>query len=197
MANDFYRQYYNGFLTLILITIILMLVLAGMVLYQVWNRPLPEFAAVTSDGKSMTLVSRNEPNFLPETLMRWANKAGVAAYTFDFANYNNQLAAARPYFTEAGWENYRASISDLINSVVANQVFVNGVVVGPPVITNQGNFAGHDYAWRIQLPFLVTIQGSESTAQKMYTLVLTLVKVPTNINPVGIGIDQFVMTGGS
>lgn len=193
---NFYREYYQGFLILLVTFIFILLAMAGVVLYQITHRPLPIFIAETPDGKQMQLVSRDEPNFQPDTLLRWAGKAAVAAYTFDFANYNKQLALARPYFTQAGWDNYRASISGLLNSIVANQVLINSVVIGSGVITNQGDFTGHGFAWRIQLPFLVTTQSPESTVQKTYTVVLTLVKVPTQINPVGIGVDQFVMLGG-
>lgn len=190
---DFYREYYQGFLVILIVLIITMLSLCGFVMYQLKHRPLPIFIAVASDGKQMQLTSRDEPNFLSSTIIKWASKAAVTSYTFDFANYDKQLAAARPYFTEAGWNSFRSSISGLLDSIVANQVFVNGVVVGAPVITNQGDFAGHGYAWRVQLPFLVTTQSAETTIQKTYTLILTIVKIPTYINPVGIGVDQFVM----
>lgn len=190
---NFYREYSSGFLVMLIILIILMLVIAGIVLYQVKHRPLPVFIAHSAEGKEMRLDPRDEPNFLPDTLMRWANKAAVTSYTFDFANYNKQLEQARPYFTDSGWENYRGSIAGLLDSIVANQVFVNGVVVGTPVITNEGDLTGHGYAWRIQLPFLVTTQSAEITDQKNYTLILTIIKIPTQINPVGIGVDQFVM----
>lgn len=193
---NFYRDYYQGFLIILVIFIILMLMLTSFVMYQIKNRPLPAFIAVTTDGKEMQLTAHDEPNFLPDTLLRWAKKAAVASYTFDFANYPKQLEQARPFYTQSGWDNYRNSISSLLDSIVTNQVFVNGVVVGPPVITNEGDFTGHGFAWRIQMPFLVTTQGAETTVQKTYTLVLTIVKVPTNINPVGIGVDQFVMLGG-
>lgn len=193
---NFYREYYQGFLILLVTLIFVMLIMAGVVLYQIMHRPLPLYIAVAADGRQMQLVAHDEPNFLPDTLLHWANKAAVAAYTFDFANYNKQLAEARPYFTQAGWDNYRSSISGLLSSIVSNQVFVNGVVVGPGVITNQGDFTGHGFAWRIQFPFLVTTQGSETTVQKYYTLILTVVKVPTQINPTGMGVDQFVMLGG-
>jgi intracellular multiplication protein IcmL len=189
----FYRDYSQGFLIILISAIIIMLLLSGLVLYQITHRPLPPFTAFSPDGKQMILVAHDEPNFLPSTLTRWASKAATAAYSYDFAHYEEQAAAARPFFTEAGWNSYLSSIQGLIQTITANQLFVNGVVNDTPVIANQGNPTGSGYSWTIQLPFLVTTQSAESTIQKNFTVILTVVKIPTQINPVGIGIDRFVM----
>ncbi len=194
MSADFYRTQYYKIIIALGISIILMLMLAAFVLYQVTHRPLPDFSAVNPDGKILTLVSNNEPNYLPSTVTQWANKAAVAAYTFDFAHHEQQLAALRPYFTEAGWNNYLTLMTGVINSIVQNQVFVSSVVIGAPVIANAGDLTGNGYSWQIQMPFLVTILTAEVPTSKRYTVTLTIVKVPTTENPAGMGIDQFVMS---
>jgi intracellular multiplication protein IcmL len=125
--------------------------------------------------------------------LRWASKAATVAYTFDFVNYNTQTAAARPYFTEDGWQDYLNSVNNLINTIVQNQLFVNGVVSGAPVISNQGNIPGRGYVWRVQIPFLVTYQSANTTSKQNYFVIISIVKVPTYVNKQGIGIDQFVM----
>lgn len=194
---DFYQTYFSYFLALLIGAIIVLILLAGFVLYQVTHRPLPPFIAVASNGKQMSLVSYKEPNYLPSTLIQWASKATVAAYTFDFARNQQQLAMARPYFTDAGWVAYQSAVSSVIAAVVQRQLIVNGVVVGTPVISNSGDMTGHGYTWRIQLPFLVTTQSADAIDKKSFMVVLTIVKVPTTQNPAGVGIDQFVMMSGS
>lgn len=194
MASTFYQKNYQTFVIILAFAIILMLLLVTTVLYQITHAPLPTFTALDPKGQNLALEVHEEPNFLPGTLTRWASKAAVAAYTFDFANYNKQLAALQPYFTEAGWINYKNSISSLIESVAQNQVFISSVVVGAPVIISQGGLDVNGYSWRIQMPFLVTTQSAETSRSKSYILTLTVVKVPTSTNPVGIGIDQFIMT---
>ncbi len=190
---QWYVNYYHYFIYLLLVCIGLILALLTLIFYQIHHRPLPQFSAVALNGQEMPIVAANEPNLLPDTLIRWASKAAVAAYTFDFVNYNKQAALARPYFTEAGWADYSASIRDLILTIRQNQLLVNGVVSGPPVISNQGYLEGQGYVWRIQMPFLVTYQSSDGTSKKSYTVSITVTKVPTWKNPAGIGIDQFVM----
>lgn len=192
--NDFYASSYQSLMVILLIEIILVLILVVVVLYQVFHRPLPVFSAIAPNNQRMGLTASYEPNLLPTTLIRWASKAAVAAYTFDFVNYNKQINRVRPYFTETGWKDYQFSISKLIQTITQNQLFVNGVVAGPPVISNQGDLPSRGYTWRIQIPFLVTYQSSDQTSRANYTVVLTLVRVSTLVNPAGVGIDQFVMS---
>lgn len=192
--NIFYRDNYYLVIIVMYLVVVAILVLSCVIPYQLSHQPLPEFYAVTKSRKQMQLIASTEPNLLPTTILQWASKAAVAAYTFDFVNYKAQIELARPYFTPGGWADYQASIARLIQSITKNQLFVNGVVVGAPVIANQGDFPGKGYTWRIQIPFLVTYQSTESTSQKKYTVSITIVKISTRINPQGIGIDQFVMT---
>lgn len=190
---EWYIKYYHFFIFSLIAAIFLILLLLLLVLYQIHHRPLPQFSAVAPDGREMMLASSSEPNLLSSTLIQWASKAAVAAYTFDFVNYNKQAALARPYFTEAGWTHYISSMGDLIQTIKQNQLLVNGVVTGAPVISNQGVLPGQGYVWRVQMPFLVTYQSSEGISKKAFTVIITIVRVPTWKNPAGIGIDQFVM----
>ena len=194
--NNFYRDKYNSLIYVLIGEIVILLLLVSFVLYQIFHRPLPVFIAATPKGQQMQLTASLEPNLLANTLLKWASNAAVAAYTYNFdANeYKQQLALIRPYFTDAGWQSYQSSIRGLINTIFQNQLAVNSVVSGTPVISNQGEFPGHGYTWRIQIPFLVTYLSSEQTRREAYTVTLTIVKVPTYINPAGIGIDQFIMS---
>lgn len=191
--NDFYRLYYHYFLIGLMVTIVLMTGVVCFVLYQMNERPLPVFSAIQPDDDKMFLPPYEEPNLLPDTILRWASKGATSAYTFDFVNYKNQILAARSYFTEAGWQDYLRSVEKLINTIVENQLFVNAIVSGTPVIANEGPLPGKGYTWRVQIPFLVTYQSANAVSQRKYMVVLTIVRVPTATNPQGIGIDQFVM----
>src|SRR5262245_4698166 len=103
---QWYVKYYHFFIFSLIAAIFLILSLLVLVFYQIHHRPLPVFKAVAANGQEMTLISSSEPNLLPNTLIQWASKAAVAAYTFDFVHYNKQAALARPYFTDAGWGSY-------------------------------------------------------------------------------------------
>lgn len=192
-VSGFYRYHYDKMVVALIVLICVVLVLASIVMYQVFHRPTPLFSAQDPDGQVMPLVASDSPNLLPDTLLRWASKAAVAAYTFDFVNYNKQVNALRPYFTSSGWSDYVSSISGLINTIKKNQIFVSGVVSGTPVISNQGDLPGRGYVWRIQIPFLVTYQSSEQTTKKQFTMIVTIIRVPARVNPAAIGIDSMSM----
>lgn len=191
--NDFLRNHYHHIIMGIMLVIFLMMFAIGYVFYQVMNRPLPQFNAIQPDGKSMLLIPYDQPNLSPDTIVRWASKAAILAYTFSFENYNNQLKEARPYFTEDGWQDYLSSVDRLINTIVQNQLIVNGIVSGTPVISNQGEVSGRGYVWRIQIPFLVTYQSANRSDRRNFYVVISIVRVPTYVNKQGIGIDQFLM----
>lgn len=192
-SNAFYRRFYDFFLAIIILFIIGLLGLGGLVFYQFTHKPLPVFSATQATGERMLLVPFTMPNQLPDTIIRFASKAAVAAYTYSFASYTTQQELARPYFTEAGWEDYLSSLADVIQDVTQNQLIINSVVTGAPVIINQGTFSGKGYAWRVQMPFLVIYQSSSAKSSRTYYVTITIVQVPTKDNPQGIGVDQFVM----
>jgi intracellular multiplication protein IcmL len=191
--NEFYRLYQPRFLIVLMGAIIVTMIWAGIVVFQVYHRPFPSFHAITPTGQRLMLQPQDLPNLTPATILRFASKAAVAAYTFDFVNYRGQIGAARTYFTNGGWDNYTASVAQVVKGIAANKLFVTGVVNGTPVISNQGELNGV-YSWRVQLPFLVTYQSAQSSQQSKYTVLITIVRVPTTSDPLGIGIDQFVMS---
>ena len=191
--NTFYRLHYHHVLYILMGVIGLLFLMSAVVFYQLLHRPVPQFNALNQEGKRMLLLPYDVPNQLPSTILRWASKAATVAYTFDFYNFDRQLKTVRPYFTDAGWNDYLGSVNSLIASIRQKQIFVNGVVAGTPVIANQGALPDVGYTWRVQIPFLVTYTGANLQINRDFTVVLTIVKVPTHVNPAGIGIDQFVM----
>ncbi len=191
--NHFYRDNYHRVLIFLTLLIVVAGCIASIVIYQIINRPLPQFNAKSPDGGTMLLVPYDEPNMLPDTILRWASKAATVAYTFDFVNYNAQIRAARPYFTDAGWADYLGSVDNLINTIVQRKLFIYGVVSGAPVISNQGPLPGRGNVWRIQIPFLVSYASDSQTTTSNFYVVMSIVQVPTSVNPQGIGIDQFLM----
>lgn len=192
-TNKFYRDYYSQLILFSMVLSGVMMLIIGILFYELYTQPLPNFQAEQPNDKRMELTPFTEPNLRADTLLKWASKAATIAYTFDFVNYAAQLEAMRPYFTEDGWRDFYNVIDGPIRDARAKQLFVNGIVTGMPIIKNQGPLPGKGYSWRIQIPFLVTYRSANSERSLSYYIVMTLVPVPTYINPQGIGIDQFLM----
>jgi len=190
--NDFYRMYQPRFIIVLMGATIVAMIWVGIILFQVYQRPLPTFYAIQPNGQRMMLQPQDLPNLVPDTILHFACKAAVAAYTFDFVNFKGEINQARTYFTDAGWDDYLTSVESVVRGIAQNKLFVTGVVNGAPVISNQGEIDGV-YSWRVQIPFLVTYQSAQTAEQKKFTVLVTVVRVPTSVDPLGIGIDQFVM----
>lgn len=190
---DKISAFYNGTIILLIIFIFLLIAMGSAVFYQVLHRPLPVFEARAANGQVMVLNAFDEPNMMSSTILRWAKKAAIASYTFDFVNTRRQANLAAKYYTEAGWKDYQESIARLFVDIAEKKIIINSVVSGPAVISNQGDLAGKGYLWRVQIPFLVTYQAAETISKRKYFVVMTIAKIPTTIDPIGIGIEQFVM----
>jgi intracellular multiplication protein IcmL len=191
--NAAFKKRYPQLFYVVMGVLGVLVLLLGTVIFQIVNRPLPSYYAALPDGETKYIKPYTEPNLLSDTILRWASKAATSAYTFDFVNYNQQINATKPFFNDAGWRGYLASVRPLINTIVQRQLFVYGVVSGTPVISNQGPLPGKGYVWQIQIPFLVTYQAAETSSKRRFIVRMNVVRVPTTVNPQGIGIDQFAM----
>jgi intracellular multiplication protein IcmL len=79
--------------------------------------------------------------------------------------------------------------------VLAKKLVVSAVATGAPVILQQGLLFG-TYTWRVQLPVLVTYQSASEFSQQTVTITMLITRVSTLTTPKGIGIAQFIVSGG-
>lgn len=208
--NKFFREHYHQIILGIMLLLIAILAINSLLLYQLANRPLPVFSAATPDGKTMALTPYDLPNIQPDVITNFAAKAATIAYSFDFANYREQINSARPFFTEDGWNDFLRAVDPVVTEIVNKQLAVNAVVNGAPVINNQGDLKLNSssssptfnpgdvhsptYAWRVAVPLIVTYQSaSQLPLSRNFLVVVTIIKVPTSVSAMGIGIDQLVM----
>ncbi len=196
--NQFYRNNYRRMVGAVLIMVVVNIVLAVTLVYEVLHRPPPAYFATTADGRTIPLYPLNEPIISQTTLLKWSEQAAIASYTYGFVNYRKQLQEAANYFTPEGWTSFQNALISTRNlkTVQEEHLSVSAVVTGQPVIMQQGVIGGR-YAWRVQLPILVTYSGaSGQTIQQTLTVSLLIGRVPTLNTPRGIAISSFIATGG-
>jgi intracellular multiplication protein IcmL len=192
--NDYYRTYLSVAIFFVIAGIFLLIGLIILLIYEVENRPLPHFTALTPNKEAFELTASEEPNLLSSTIIKWASKAAIDTYTYKFSESDSEIEAKiKPYFTANGLSSFYKSIQGVIQILRQNQLNTNSTVNGQPVISNQGDFYGNEMAWRVQIPFIVTYEAAGSSSTKSYRVTLIIVKVPTTKNPVGIGIDRYSM----
>lgn len=109
-------------------------------------------------------------------------------------NYRSELQAASGFFTPEGWSQFMTALqeSNNLDAIRAKKLIVSAVAKRAPVILEKGVLAGR-YAWRIQLPLLITYQSPSEFSQTEDVVRLTVHRVSTLNSPRGIGITQFVV----
>ncbi len=194
LRNTFYRDNYRRLVGILLILILINLLLIGSIIYLISSRPAPVYFATSSDGRITPLYPLNQPVVAPSELLQWSAQAAVAAYTYNFVNYRQDLQRASEYFTPEGWNQFQQGLKDTRNleTVVAKKFVVTATPTGAPEIKDQGILNGR-YAWRIQIPLLVTYEGATGERIQQPVIVTMMVtRVSTLDTPKGIAIAQFV-----
>ncbi len=196
--NDFYRDNYRKVVGMLLFSVLIMTILAGGLIYLVANPPQPRYFATTIDGRISPLVPLDQPNIAPSALLQWANTAAISAYTYNFVNYRQALQEAQNYFTPDGWSAFMEALnsSNNLTAVIAKKLVVSAVATGAPIILQQGILSGI-YAWRVQMPMLVTYQSASQFSRQSIIVTMLITRVSTLNSPQGIGIAQFVAAGTS
>lgn len=123
----------------------------------------------------------------------FANEAAVSAYSYNFANYRQNLQDASHYFTLEGWQNFQDALasSGNLKAVIKKKLVVSAVATGSPVILDQGIIDGK-YTWTIQMPMLITYQSASQAARQHVIVKLIVVKTPQNMGARGLAVDSFV-----
>ena len=106
--------------------------------------------------------------------------------------------AASGFFTSDGWNQFITALSESNNldAVKTKKLVVSAVATAAPVILQKGLLNGR-YAWRIQMPILVTYQSASEFSQQNLNVTMLVTRVDTLNSPRGIGIAQFISAPAS
>ncbi|MGE3919446.1 MAG: type IVB secretion system apparatus protein IcmL/DotI [Gammaproteobacteria bacterium] len=197
LRNDFYRDNYRKIVGILLFAIVIVFILAGALVYQISHPPTPKYFATDIQGRMIRLTPLDQPNLSQSALLQWANLAAVAAFTYNFVNYRQELEAASEFFTPDGWQNFISELqsSNNLKAVIDKKLVVSAVATGAPVILQQGVLDGR-YAWRVQMPILVSYQSASQITQQNLVVTMLIIRISTLNSARGIGIEQFVAAGG-
>jgi intracellular multiplication protein IcmL len=155
--NIFYKRLHYLVLAALALSIMVIGILTWIVLFLLSNPSHPLYFATDHVGRLVHIVPVNIPNMKNEDVMAWSIEAVQSAYSYDYINYRAQLQNAQKYFTNYGWSKYMSALSASNNLLALTQrkMIVLANVVGTPKILTEGRLSGA-YAWKIQMPVLVT-----------------------------------------
>jgi intracellular multiplication protein IcmL len=197
LRNEFYRDNYRKVVAALLLSFFILLTLSAALFYIVTHPPEPRYFATGSDGRIVPLVPFQHPNLSNSTILEWANTAATAAYSYNFVNYRQALQTAADYFTPEGKQMFFNALksSNNLQAVIAKKLIVSAVATGVPVVLEQGVMVGR-YTWKVQIPMLITFQSASQFSQQSVTMTMLIVRVSPLESPRGIGISQFIVSGG-
>ena len=194
LRNNFYRDGQRKMILVLLVSIAANFVLALMLVYIIMHPPAPKYFATSINGRITPLFPLNEPNQSDSAVLQWANQAAIAAFTYNFVNYRTELQASSGFFTSDGWDQFLSALqqSNNLDAVKAKKLIVSAVATRAPIILQKGLLNGN-YAWRVQMPILVTYQSASEFSQQNNVVTMLITRVSTLNSPRGIGISQFVV----
>lgn len=193
LRNNFYRDNYRRALAAVLFLLLINIILVGIIFYQIANRPAPQYFATSTDGRITPIFPLSEPMVAPSELLQWANRAAVAAYTYNFVDYRDAFQRVQNNFTPDGWDYFVKALQDskTLEMVTTKKLVASAVATGAPVILEQGVVNGR-YSWKVQMPMLVTYQSPSEQVQQPIVITMIVTRVPTVNMPRGIAIASFV-----
>lgn len=194
LRNNFYKDSQRKVLLALIIAIGLNIILGFMLVYILTHPPAPKYFATTINGRITPLFPLNEPNQSDSAVLQWANQAAIAAFTYNFVNYRDELQASSQFFTPEGWDQFLTALkqSNNLDAVKAKKLIVSAVATRAPIILQKGILNG-SFSWRLQMPILVTYQSASEFTQQNNVVTMLITRVSTLNSPRGIGISQFVV----
>lgn len=194
LRNAFYRDGQRKLMLILLMSLVANLVIAALLGYLITHPPKPKYFATSINGRITPLFALDEPNQSDSAVLQWANQAAIAAFTYNFVNYRNELQASSGFFTSQGWNQFLSALEDSNNleAVKAKKLIVSAVATSAPIILQKGVLSGR-YSWRVQMPILVTYQSASEFSQQRNVVTMLITRISTLNSPRGIGIAQFVV----
>lgn len=191
--NKFYKDSYRMVTIGLIGSSIILMMLIGLIFYMITHPPAPRYFATTNDGKRLIIVPLDQPNLSTSQILQWADTAAIAAYTYSYSNWRKQLQDLSEYFTPEGWRDFINALdsSNNLDAVKSKKLIVSANTTGPAVLVKEGLFNGR-YAWKVQVPLLVSYQNSRQFTQQSILATLVIVRIPTLTSERGVAVVQLI-----
>lgn len=192
MRQTLYRNSYRKALSVAILLSGSAAVLGAILVMMSWREPQPQYYATTTNGVVAPLYSLSEPVLTSQFILEWASLAARKSFNLDFVHYQDQLNAAKPYFTPDGWSKFQGALksSGMLDMVTGKKVVMSAIVSGAPVVLSQSVIHGR-YTWTIQLPVLLSFSSTSENRKMRYILTMNVQRVPTLDAAQGVQISDF------
>lgn len=189
-----YRDGFKNLMIMVKLLGLLMVAGTGFVYYYISNFiPQDSYYAVSPGGTQRRLVGLSLPNVNRDAILRWAAAAATEVMTFGFHDIDERMSRARRLFSDEGWRSFSEGLlrARMLKAMLANQHIMTAIPTATPSILAEGIFNG-DYSWIIEVPTILTVRAGSETRIIRTRLRLVIIRLPTQSNPMGIGIKTFL-----
>lgn len=146
-------------------------------------------APTPTPAKDAANIPLNQPNMKTDDVMKWAQTAVKAVYSYDFKNYKQQIQDTQTYFTDTGWKAFNDALAKSNNlKIVESKKLVASAVTNKPTLIEEGVKNGR-YTWKLQMPIVASYENESKLIKQ--NLIITLLVSRTN-SPPGVGISHFI-----
>ena len=189
--NEFYRNNYRRVQSLTLFLVFIGLGLAVWLGYVVLSPVQPNYYITTATGEVTPLHSLSQPMVTNQFILKWSSMVARSAYSFNFANIDNQVSDLQKYFTDDGWSSMNGAYqsSDFLSTIRSDKLISDAVVDGPAVILNEYLIEGI-YTWEVEVPIMVTYTSASAKSNNFFAVTLVIQRSPTLTVPNGIQVDN-------
>lgn len=195
LRNDWYRDQYRTNSSALRMAAIALLFSVGINVLLGWAviHKRPVYFAATNDGRILPLVPLSRPAMNDRRVVTWATDVAISAYSFDFLNWRKVLSGLSQDFTRDGYSSFIGSLkaSGNLDLVLKNRMVTSAVPAAAGVVVAKGKLGGI-YAWKIQVPVLVTYQAAKSSVSQNLVVTLLVVRRSVLSHPKGLAVSQFL-----
>lgn len=149
------------------------------------------FVSSSFAAQSQNNTQTQQPNEKNQKILTFASKAAIAAFTYNYKDYNEQFKNLAGYFTPEGWKAFTKALekSQNVTAVIQAKLTVTAKETGKASIINEKN----QQEWTVEVPIEVFYTDkSKQTLTHQMKVTLRIKQFTQAKNPYKLGIDQFI-----
>jgi len=198
LEDNFYRDSFGKVIFVIFGICASIFFLAAVSVYIYINRPPPTTFRVAGEWRVLAPVPIDQPYLASPDMLQWVSNVVPNLFDLDYLHMDTQIADAKKYFTENGYQVYLNQLKNYIDPTIMknSKMFSHGDPTRAPVIVNQGVLSGR-YAWWVQIPINISYAGGVEKQPVDLTLQILVVRTETTNNLMGISIDNVIVDSGA
>jgi intracellular multiplication protein IcmL len=193
--NDWYRDRYPLLLRAVAFLSVATLINAALLAYLATRHVEPRyFVADPKSGTVIQIEPVDRPLLSSDALAQWASDTARRAYSYDFANYAEQVQALRDRFEPSAFDLFVNELGRGILAQVKENRTIFVATADPAVITTSGVAPNGHFFWRVEVPVrVVGHRGGDASRTQSMRVTMEIMRVDNRVRPEsGVVVTRFL-----